>query len=173
MTYILLIIEFFKIGLLAIGGGLVTVPFLFDLADKYDWFTKSELANMIAVSESTPGPIGVNMATYAGFSAGGVGGGILATLSLVFPSVVIMILVAKMMGKYSCNMRVKDILSGIRPVTLALILFAGLELGKIVITQSVEILCFITIFVMMRFWRMSPICYLCLSAVLGILIKTL
>ena len=55
MTYVLLMFEFFKIGLLAIGGGLVTVPFLFDLADKYDWFTKAELANMIAISESTPG----------------------------------------------------------------------------------------------------------------------
>lgn len=173
MTYILLILEFFKIGLLAIGGGLVTVPFLFDLAEKYDWFTKSELANMIAISESTPGPIGVNMATFAGFNAGGIAGGILATISLVFPSLVIMILVAKMMNKYSCNIRVKDVLSGIRPVVLALILFAGLDLGKIVINGSIEILFLAAILLMMRIWRKSPIYYLCLSAILGILIKTL
>lgn len=173
MTYIWLIVEFFKIGLLAIGGGLVTVPFLFDLTDKYDWFTKSELANMIAISESTPGPIGVNMATYAGFSAGGICGGIFATLSLVFPSVVIMIFVAKMMNKYSCNSKVKDILRGIRPVVLALILFAGLDLGRIVITGSIEILFLVVILAMMRIWKKSPICYLCLSAVLGILLKSL
>ena len=173
MTYILLFWEFFKIGLLAIGGGLVTVPFLFDLAEKYDWFTKTELANMIAISESTPGPIGVNMATFAGFSAGGIGGGILATLSLVLPSVVIMVFVAKMMNKYSCNVRVKDVLSGIRPVVLALILFAGFELGKIVIVGNVEILFLVAVFTMMRFWPKSPISYLCLSAILGILIKIL
>ncbi len=173
MTYVWLIVEFFKIGLFAIGGGLVTVPFLFDLTDKYDWFTKSELANMIAISESTPGPIGVNMATYAGFGAGGIGGGILATLSLVLPSVVIMIFVAKMMNKYSCNLRVKNILSGIRPVVLALILFAGLDLGRIIITGSIEILFLVVILAMMRIWKKSPIYYLCLSAVLGVIIKML
>ena len=173
MTYVLLIFEFFKIGLLAIGGGLVTVPFLFDLAEKYDWFTKAELANMIAISESTPGPIGVNMATFAGFSAEGILGGIIATFALVTPSVIIMIMVAKMMKKYSCNVRVKDVLSGIRPAVLALILFAGLELGKIVIVEVKDILFLAVVFTMMRIWKKSPIYYLCLSAVLGILLKTL
>ena len=173
MTYILLVLEFFKIGLLAIGGGLVTVPFLFDLADKYDWFSKQELADMIAISESTPGPIGVNMATFAGFNAGGIGGGILATLSLVLPSVIIMIIIAKVMGKYSCNVRVKDVLNGIRPAVLAMILFAGLELGKIVIVGNTEILFLAVIIAMMRIWKKSPRYYLCLSGVLGILLKTL
>lgn len=173
MTYILLVWEFFKIGLLAIGGGLVTVPFLFDLADKYDWFSKQELADMIAISESTPGPIGVNMATFAGFNAGGIGGGILATLSLVLPSVIIMIIIAKVMGKYSCNIRVKDVLNGIRPAVLAMILFAGLDLGKIVIVGNTEILFLAVIIAMMRIWKKSPIYYLCLSGVLGILLKTL
>lgn len=173
MTYILLVLEFFKIGLLAIGGGLVTVPFLFDLADKYDWFSKQELADMIAISESTPGPIGVNMATFAGFNAGGIGGGILATLSLVLPSVIIMIIIAKVMGKYSCNVRVKDVLNGIRPAVLAMILFAGLELGKIVIVGNTEILFLAVIIAMMRIWKKSPIYYLCLSGVLGILLKTM
>ncbi len=173
MTYILLVLEFFKIGLLAIGGGLVTVPFLFDLADKYDWFSKQELADMIAISESTPGPIGVNMATFAGFNAGGIGGGILATLSLVLPSVIIMIIIAKVMGKYSCNIRVKDVLNGIRPAVLAMILFAGLDLGKIVIVGNTEILFLAVIIAMMRIWKKSPIYYLCLSGVLGILLKTL
>ena len=173
MTYMLLIFEFFKIGLLAVGGGLVTVPFLFDLSEKYDWFSKMELAGMIAISETTPGPIGVNMATFAGFSAGGVGGGIIATLALVFPSLVIMIMVAKMMNKYSCNTRVKDILSGIRPAVLALILFAGLELSKLVIVEVRDVLFFTVVLAMMRIWKKSPIYYLCLSAVFGILLKTI
>ena len=173
MTYLLLMFEFFKIGLLAIGGGLVTVPFLFDLSEKYDWFTKAELANMIAISESTPGPIGVNMATFAGFNAANVFGGILATISLVLPSVVIMILIAKMMDKYSCNIRVKDLLSGIRPVVLALILYVGFDLAKLVIAGNMEILLFVALLTMMRVWAKSPIYYLWLSAVLGVLVKIL
>ncbi len=171
MTYLLLFVEFFKIGLFAIGGGLVTVPFLFDLADKYDWFSKAELTDMIAVSESTPGPIGVNMATFAGFNAAGVAGGIIATFALVLPSVVIMILIAKMMQKYSCNQRVHDVLSGIRPAVLALILFAGLQVAKIALSGSIEILFFAGLLAMMRIWRKSPIVYLCLAAVLGIVFR--
>lgn len=171
MIYVLLFVEFFKIGLFAIGGGLVTVPFLFDLADKYDWFTKSELTDMIAVSESTPGPMGVNMATFAGFNAAGIVGGIVATLALVLPSLVIMILVAKCMQKYSCNERVHDILAGIRPAVLALILFAGLEVAKIAINGNIEILLFAGLLAMMRIWRKSPILYLGLAAVLGIVFK--
>ena len=85
MTYLLLFYEFFKAGLFAIGGGLATLPFLYDMADKYPWFTRTDLANMIAVSESTPGPIGVNMATYAGYTTGGIFGaliyGVATTLS--------------------------------------------------------------------------------------------
>ena len=163
--------EFFKIGLFAIGGGLVTVPFLFDLADKYDWFSKAELTDMIAVSESTPGPIGVNMATFAGFNAAGIGGGIVATLALVLPSLFIMILIAKWMQKYSCNVRVHDILAGIRPAVLALILFAGLQVAKIAIVGSMEILVFAALLAMMRIWRKSPILYLGLAAVLGIIFR--
>jgi len=91
MIYLILFGEFFKIGLLAIGGGLVTVPFLYEMAENYAWFDTLELTNMIAVSESTPGPIGVNMATYAGFSAAGIMGGIIATLGLITPSMIIIV----------------------------------------------------------------------------------
>ncbi len=171
MTYLLLFAEFFKIGLFAIGGGLVTVPFLFDLTDRYDWFSKAELTNMIAVSESTPGPIGVNMATFAGFNATGIWGGIIATFGLVLPSVIIMIMVAKMMRKYSCNLRVHNVLNGIRPAVLALILFAGLQVAKISITGSLEILVFAGLLAMMRLWKQSPIIYLCLAAIIGIVLK--
>jgi len=83
MIYALLFFEFFKIGLFAIGGGLVTVPFLFDLTVRYDWFTAQDLADMIAVSESTPGPLGVNMATYVGYRTGGVLGAVAGTIWFV------------------------------------------------------------------------------------------
>ena len=85
MIYLQLFWEFFKIGLFAIGGGPATLPFLMDLTEKYDWFTMADLTNMVAVAESTPGPIGLNMATYAGFHAAGIPGGVTATMSLVLP----------------------------------------------------------------------------------------
>ena len=85
--------EFFKTGLFAVGGGLATLPFLQDMADRTGWFTHAQLADMLAVSESTPGPIGVNMATYVGFTTGGVGGALVATLGLVAPSVIVILIV--------------------------------------------------------------------------------
>lgn len=171
MIYGILFFEFFKVGLFAIGGGLVTIPFLFDLSQRFDWFSMTELTNMIAVSESTPGPIGINMATFAGFSAAGFVGGFFATVGLVFPSVVIMILIAKMMAKYSCNVRVQNILGGIRPAVLALILFAGLQIAKIALTGSAELLFFAAFLAMIRIWKKSPILYICLAAVLGIIFQ--
>ena len=103
MIYWLLFFEFFKIGLFAIGGGMVTIPFLFDLTKKYDWFSAAELTDMIAVSQSTPGPVGVNMATYAGFQTAGISGGIIATFGLVLPSVVIVIWLSKLLSHYAEN----------------------------------------------------------------------
>ena len=125
MIYAILFVQFFKIGLFAIGGGLVTVPFLFDLAEHYPWFTAAELADMIAISESTPGPLGVNMATYAGFKAAGVFGGAIATIGLTFPSVVIIILIAKLLKTFKDNPNVRSILTGIRPAVIALICLAA------------------------------------------------
>ena len=82
MTLLLLFFEFFKTGLFAVGGGMATLPFLYDMLGRHpDWFTASQLADMIAVSESTPGPIGVNMATYVGFETSGIPGALVATLS--------------------------------------------------------------------------------------------
>ena len=108
MIYLKLFYEFFKIGLFAVGGGAATIPFLSSLSEKTAWFTQTDLANMIAISESTPGPIGVNMATYAGFNAGssfgsfwyGIAGGVVATLSLVLPSVIVCIIVYKFLEKF-------------------------------------------------------------------------
>ena len=94
MIYLRLFFEFCKVGLFSVGGGLATIPFLTDLGERTGWFTSAQLADMIAVSESTPGPMGVNMATYVGFTSGGVLGGIVATLGLIFPSLVIILIIA-------------------------------------------------------------------------------
>lgn len=129
--YILLFIEFFKTGLFSIGGGLATLPFLYDMADKYPWFDRAMLADMIAVSESTPGPIGINMATYVGYETGGIFGGILATIALVLPSVIIIIIIAKFLNKFNENKMVKSAFYGLRPAVTALIATAGFEVLKI------------------------------------------
>ena len=100
MIYFLLFIEFFKIGLFSVGGGLATIPFLYDLANKYTWFDHNMLTDMIAVAESTPGPIGVNMATFAGFHSAGILGGIIATLGLILPSIIVIIIIANFLNKF-------------------------------------------------------------------------
>ena len=95
MQLLILFLEFFKIGLFSVGGGLATLPFLYDLADKYPWLSASQIPDMIAISESTPGPLGVNMATYAGFHCAGPLGSVIATAGLVTPSVIVIIIVYK------------------------------------------------------------------------------
>ena len=103
MILLRLFFEFFKTGLFAVGGGLATIPFLADLGGRTGWFTPGDLADMIAVSESTPGPIGVNMATYVGFRAAGIPGGIMATLGLVAPSVIIILIISLFLQKFRQN----------------------------------------------------------------------
>ena len=171
MIYLLLFYEFFKIGLFAIGGGLVTVPFLFDLSASYGWFTAKELADMIAIAESTPGPLGVNMATFAGYNTAGILGAVIATAGLVTPSVIVIIMVARLMNKYQCNARVQTVLSGIRPAVLALILFAGLQIARLSLTDMVSGAVFAILLASIRFWKKSPIFYLCISAAVGIVLK--
>ena len=100
MIYFYLFLEFFKTGLFAIGGGMATIPFLYEIASNYDWFTTSNLVDMIAISESTPGPVGINMATFAGFMSGGVLGSLTATFALVLPAYIIIICIAGMLDKF-------------------------------------------------------------------------
>ena len=169
MTYFILALEFFKIGLFAVGGGLVTVPFLYDLTEQYDWFTAKELTDMIAVSQSTPGPVGINMATYAGYKAAGVLGSLLATLSLVTPSVIVVYLISKILTKWKDNPNLLRVLGGIRPAVLALILFAGWDIAKesIVNYQTAGLLALLV--VAMRFYKKSAIFYIIISAVAGLI----
>lgn len=135
MIYITLFLEFFKTGLFAIGGGMATLPFLYELV-KYGWYTMPELMDMIAVAESTPGPIGVNMATYAGFSAGGVFGGVVATLGLVAPSIIVVVLVYKVLEKFKNTPMVQNAFYGLRPAVAGLIIVACSELFKLTILKQ-------------------------------------
>lgn len=123
--------EFFKTGLFAVGGGMATLPFLYSISEKTGWFTQAQLADMIAVSESTPGPIGVNMASFVGFTTAGIAGSVIATLGLVCPSVIIILLVARVLDKFRKNRLVDAAFYGLRPCSLALIAAAGLLVVKI------------------------------------------
>ena len=137
MIYLQLFLEFFKTGLFAIGGGMATIPFLYDLSDKTGWFTHQDLANMIAVGESTPGPIGVNMATYVGYVTGmqehGVFGAILgavvATLGLIMPSLIIILIIASVLKKFRENKLVNHAFYGLRPASTGLIAAAGITVA--------------------------------------------
>ena len=185
MIYLRLFYEFFKTGLFAIGGGLATVPFLTDMGANTGWFTNAELANMIAVSESTPGPLGVNMATYTGFQHSGVIGSICATAGLVLPSVIIIIMVSKVLEKFRSNQYVEYAFYGLRPAVMGLIGAAGfgvligalfhsakleeLNLGNMGSMIGIEeCILFVVLLFATNKWKKHPIFYIVLSAIVGI-----
>lgn len=196
MIYLRLFWEFFKTGLFAIGGGMATVPFLQDIATKTGWYTAGQLADMIAVSESTPGPMGVNMATYVGFTVGtdamGIGGGILgaviATLGLVAPSVICILIVAYFLDKFRTSKVVDNTLYGLRPASVALISAAGVEImlyalfqmnsiydfGSLVLNFK-SIALFLLVFVTSRYVpklkKLHPVIFIAASAVIGIVFQ--
>ena len=183
MIYLTLAYEFFKIGLFSIGGGMATLPFLMDLTTKYDWYTASDLANMVAISESTPGPVGINMATYAGYNAAGVPGALVATLSLTAPALIIIIIIAKFLENFSENATVKAVFYGIRPTVAALIGYAVWELLKIALVTvengTVHInyinafICFGAFLLMQikRLGKLHPLVWIIAGAVIGVVFQ--
>ncbi len=133
MIFLRLYLEFFKTGLFAVGGGLATIPFLQDMGAATGWFSNADLTTMIAVSESTPGPIGVNMATYVGFHCGGIAGAVLATLGLVSPSILVILIIAGFLQRFRQSRAVDAVFRGLRPASTALIAAAGLSVAKSVL----------------------------------------
>ena len=131
--YLKLFWEFFKVGLFAVGGGMATLPFLKEIGTATGWYTYTELMNMLAVSESTPGPIGINMATYVGFTVGGVPGAVIATLGEVTPSIIVILIVAAMLKKFRDSRLVANAFYGLRPASTGLI-------GSACITVMLEVL---------------------------------
>ena len=186
MIYLKIYIEFFKIGLFSIGGGLATLPFLQQIVRKYGWITSQELLNMIAISESTPGPIGINMATFVGYKTTGILGGIIATIGIVTPSIIIIIIIAHYFTKFSEKHIVKSSFYGIRPAVAGIIGAAGFEIAKISIfninkyIESKNILQIIDVkgiilFGIMIFainkYKKHPIIYIVVAAFIGIIFK--
>lgn len=119
--YLRLYWEFFKTGLFAVGGGMATLPFLQNIGETTGWYTYADLMNMLAVSESTPGPIGINMATYVGYTVGGVPGALIATLGEVTPSIVVILIIAAILRSFRDNVYVERAFYGLRPASTGLI----------------------------------------------------
>jgi chromate transporter len=137
MIYLQLFWEYFKAGLFAVGGGMATIPFLYEISDRTGWFTHRDLANMLAVSESTPGPIGVNMATYVGYVTGMKEGGVMnailgaltAAIGLVMPSLIVILIVAAMLKRFKNSPLVQKTFYGLRPASTGLIAAAGISVA--------------------------------------------
>ena len=186
MIFLELFRRFFMTGLFSVGGGLATLPFLYEMSDITHWFTHADIADMIAVSESTPGAIGINMSTYAGFKTGGFFGGVLATLGLAAPSVIIILIIAKFLDKFRGNKTVEKVFYGLRPASIAMITAAGINVVKVALinipafTQSKQIqdlfslkaaVLAVALFVGMRKIKWHPVIFIAIAAIAGIVFR--
>ena len=186
MTLLRLMYEFAKTGLFSVGGGLATLPFLYEISDKTGWFTHADIADMIAVSESTPGAIGINMSTYAGFTTAGVLGGFLATLGLALPSGIIILIIAKFLEKFRDSRLVEGAFYGLRPASIAMITAAGLNVARVALVNIPAfqasgslgdlfiwkaLILGIAIFIGQRKLKWHPVVFIAISAAVGILFK--
>ncbi len=182
--------EFFQIGLFSVGGGLATLPFLYNLGARSGWFTAEQVADMLAVSESTPGPIGVNMATYVGFTSAGVPGSIIATLGLITPSIIIILLVAAAMKAFRNNRYVEAAFYTLRPASTGLITAAGWSVIILVLVNTElykatgvltdlfrwkNVILFLVIWTLTNLVKpvkkLHPIVFIALAAVCGVVFK--
>jgi chromate transporter len=181
MIFLLLFGEFFKIGLFSVGGGLATLPFLYQLADKYDWLTYETIVNMVAVAESTPGAIGVNMATYVGFQCAGIPGALIATLGLVTPSIIVILIVARVLSAFKESPLAKAVFSGLRPAATGLIAAAGFGVIKFSLYNREaslwygllrwrEAAIFTVLFFLIHLFKRHPVMYIAAAGFTGIVL---
>lgn len=174
MIYLRLFYEFAKTGLFAVGGGMATIPFLYAISEKTGWFTASDIGNMIAISESTPGAMGVNMSTYVGFSVKGISGAVLATLGLVLPSIMIILIISRMLDKFKDSKLVKKIFYGLRPASTGLIIAAGIGVASETLSGVSRVLCLergilmVVLYFAIRKWKKHPVVYIAAAAIAGI-----
>lgn len=181
--------EFFKIGLFSVGGGMATLPFLYDIADRTAWFTYDQIADMLAVSESTPGPIGINMATYTGFTTAGIPGAVAATIGIITPGIIIVLLIVAVLDKFRSNRYVEAAFYGLRPASTGLIAAAGVLVveialfnadafsvtGNLADVLNIKAIILAALLLYLTRWckltkKLHPIVFIAASAVVGILV---
>ena len=179
-TYILLFFEFVKVGLFTFGGGYASLPFLYEMIDVHHWFSLNELTQMIAISGITPGPVGLNMATYTGFKALGFFGASISSFALILPMIIITTQIFKAYLKFSKNKIVKSILYILRPTSCALIASVGIRLFYDLIfkhditLKNIDYFAFVLIlflFILTFKLKRNPIIYIIISAFIGALLS--
>ena len=181
MTLLFLYLEFFKIGLFAVGGGLATLPFLFQMADKYEWLNREMVGNFLAIAQSAPGPVGVNMAAQTGYQAGGISGGLLASLGIISPAIIIITLAARALTSIKENKIAASVFSGLRPAAAGLLAAAGFGALKLAliniepahwyeILRFKECAIFAALFLLIHKLKGHPVIYIAAGAVIGILL---
>ena len=170
MIYLNLIYEFFKIGLFSFGGGYATIPFLYHLSQEYNWYSLEELTQMVAVASITPGPVGINVATYAGLKAVGILGAFWATVFEMLPSLILVLIVAKLLKKFSDNFFVKSVIDTLKPISCALLVSVAIGLIQPEI-QNLKAMILLAILLLLS-WKTKkePLFYIIISAVFGLAI---
>ena len=167
MIYLKLFLEFFHIGLFSFGGGYATIPFLYHIADVQNWYTTKQLSDMIAVSSITPGPVGVNVATFAGFKTAGILGAAIATASVILPSFIIVIIISKLLEQFKHNKYVQSVIYTLKPAGCGLLAAIGVDMfiDNINLLGLVLLVC---LFVASITEKRDPLFYLAVSAVVGL-----
>ena len=168
MIYLNLFLQFFHIGLFSFGGGYATLPFLYHIAETQKWFTVQQLTDMIAVSSITPGPVGVNVATFAGFITSGILGALIATTAVILPSFIIVILISKVLEQFKTNKHVQAAIYALKPAGCGLLAAVGIDM----FVNNVNFLGMIflaLLFLISRLKKHDPLFYLGISAIFGVL----
>lgn len=179
MNLLIIYAEFFKTGIFAAGGGLATLPFLFQMADNYDWLNREMVGNFLAIAQSAPGAIGVNMSAQTGFQYHGIAGAFLAALGLVSPAIVVISLVARMLRAFKENKTLASIFAGLRPAAAGLLAAAGFGAWKLALYNQdaafwyellrwKECALFAALFLLILKFRGHPVIYIAIGAVTGI-----
>ena len=169
MIFARLFFEFFKIGLFSFGGGYATIPFLYYIAETYHWYSIEELTQMVAVASITPGPVGINVATYAGLKSAGIFGSMLATTAEILPSLILVIIVSKLLKKFSDNYYVKTIIETLKPISCALLTAVAIGLLRDEVKSLKSIVLLVILLLLSWKTKKSPIFYILISAIFGIL----
>lgn len=168
--------NFFNIGVFSFGGGYATLPFLYNISEVYNWYTFDDLSNMIAISSITPGPIGINMATFAGFKTAGLIGSFIATIAIALPSLVFVVLLSKALRKFSENIYVKSIIYVLKPLGCGLLAAVGVNmfinnfLGENINLYNIAFLALLILISLHK--KLNPLFYLGVGAIYGILTTT-
>lgn len=187
MILFFLCMEFAKIGFFSLGGGYATLPFLYHMSEVYGWFSPLELSRMLAISSITPGPVGLNVATFAGFKTAGILGSIVATMSIMLPSFFMIIIISKMLKKFKDSPCLCSVMYALRPATAAMLAAVALRLFRDVIIRNPDFsgfnflqmqnfidikgfLLLVILFILSLKLKKDPLVFLAFGAIAGILL---